>query len=193
VVDSKITKDDTNLAQASASKSRSGGGDDWGMGAFFLGLILIPFSLVWIWKNEKKIVRFHQVIVEAELDVVTDVDIEKIDDALEFRLTHLQGKAHNKAAIQDEDIDYSAADCYRVTRTVEMYQTKETRHEEKDSNDNVTVRYTYADDWYSEPIDSGNFHDHSKKNCNPTNSWPLKSKTTEAKAINLGAYYLSSC
>jgi len=33
------------------------------MGAFFLGLFLIPFSLVWIWKNEKKIVRFHEVIV----------------------------------------------------------------------------------------------------------------------------------
>ena len=32
---------------------------------FFIGLIIIPLSLVCIWKNEKKIVMYHKVIEQA--------------------------------------------------------------------------------------------------------------------------------
>jgi hypothetical protein len=48
-----------------STSSNSSKNDGWGFGSFILGLILIPFSLVLIWKNEKKIVMYHRVILQA--------------------------------------------------------------------------------------------------------------------------------
>jgi hypothetical protein len=167
------------------------GKDDWGIGAFFLGCFLIPFSLVWIWKNEKKIVRFHEVIVQAEESVNKDTKIDAIDDSLEFKLVHMRGKADNKEPIKDETLDYQVENCYRLVRTVEMYQTKETKHEERDDNDNVRTHYTYEDGWFSESISSNSFDNESKRKNNPTNAWPFKSDTKEAKTVKLGEYQLA--
>lgn len=73
-----------------------------------------------------------------------------------------------------------------------MFQTEETRHEERnDDNEVVSVRYTYENVWKSEPISSGGFNDTSKKENNPTNNWPFKSEVKNAPNVNLGAYYLS--
>ena len=39
--------------------------DPWGIGSFFFGCLLIPFSLVLLWKNEKKLVTFAKMNDEA--------------------------------------------------------------------------------------------------------------------------------
>lgn len=38
---------------------------DWGWSSFVVGLFLIPFSLAFIWQNEKKIVKYYKVIKKA--------------------------------------------------------------------------------------------------------------------------------
>lgn len=164
---------------------------DWGIGSFFIGLFLIPFSLVWIWKNEKKIVRFHEVIVNAEKSIKKDVPIAEIDDAKEFDLVHMKGTTNNKEPLKDEDVDYSVDNCYRVTRTVEMYQTKETKTEKRRDDDHVEITYSYEDGWFADHHDSSNYNDHSRANNNPKNTWPFKSSNKEAENVNLGAYFLA--
>jgi len=56
---------------------------------------------------------------------------------LEFKLVHMKGTAENKVTIKDDGIDFSAENCYKVIRTVEMWQWKETKHEKKDNRDRV--------------------------------------------------------
>ena len=56
---------------------------------------------------------------------------------MEFKLVHMKGTAENKVTIKDDGIDFSAENCYRVLRTVEMWQWKETKHEKKDNRDRV--------------------------------------------------------
>lgn len=61
-----------------------------------------------------------------------------------------------------------------------MFQTIEHVHEEK-RGDIVIKTYTYSDGWVDSYIPSGNFHDLSKRNNNPTNQWPFLSATFEAQ------------
>ena len=48
------------LAQKSStsSKKKKFNDDPYGIGSFLLGCLLIPFALVLLWKNEKKVVTF---------------------------------------------------------------------------------------------------------------------------------------
>jgi hypothetical protein len=71
-----------------------------GFGEFFLGLILIPFSLVLIWKNEKKIVMYHRVILQAQT-ACKEVDPKEVKDEHDLDLVHAQGIATNDTKIVD--------------------------------------------------------------------------------------------
>ena len=57
--------------------------DPYGIGGFILGCFLIPFSLVLLWKNERKVVMYTRVIDQGRQEVRT-VDCEKLDDANDF-------------------------------------------------------------------------------------------------------------
>lgn len=132
-------------------------GHDWGWGSFVAGLCLIPFSLALIWQNEKKIVRFHEVIVAAKKEIKPDQDTEKINEGNEKSLVHMIGKARNDEKIVDEALNYSAVNCYRIIRTVEMYQRHETKSEEKQGDRTIT-KYAYSDKWSTMKIDSSHFY-----------------------------------
>ena len=49
---------------------------------------MIPFSIVFLWKNEKKIVTFAKCMDRAEKEVVT-VQAEATNPANNFKLVHL--------------------------------------------------------------------------------------------------------
>ena len=85
-----------------------------------MGLILIPFSIVCIWKNEKKIVNYNKVIVKAK-EALKSVPADKIDDKNDYELVHVSGKSQNDTEIEDHDFGIKAPDSYRLIRTVEMY------------------------------------------------------------------------
>ena len=82
------------------SASGSGGGDDWGIGSFIIGCIMIPFSLVLLWKNEKKQVTYAKVIEEAREECRT-VEADSPNDENDYKLVHCIGEAVNAEEITD--------------------------------------------------------------------------------------------
>ena len=151
---------------------------------------MIPFSLVLIWQNERKIVMYHKVIVQAQASV-KPADADEPQDELDFDLVHVSGVATNLEKIEDVAFGVEATNSYRLVRTVQMYQTKETVTEKKRKN-HTERTYTYHDDWYNHHIPSENFNDASKRSNNPSKPWPFTSLTHDAKSINLGKFVLSS-
>lgn len=152
-----------------------------------MGLILIPFSIVCIWKNEKKIVNYNKVIVKAK-EALKSVPADKIDDKNDYELVHVSGKSQNDTEIEDHDFGIKAPDSYRLIRTVEMYQTKENVKETRRDNNTVVKDYTYTSDWFSHPIDSSGFYAQDRRNDNPKHAWPFKSDCFEASAVWLGEF-----
>jgi hypothetical protein len=117
---------------------------------------LIPFSLALIWQNEKKIVRFHEVIVAAREEIKPDQDPDKVCTENEKALVHMMGTARNDDILVDEALNYSARNCYRIKRTVEMYQRVETKKTVTRGDREVT-EYNYHNEWTDRPINSINF------------------------------------
>ena len=104
----------------STYSSSSGGGDDWGIGSFILGCVMIPFSLVLLWKNEKKLVTYAKVIDEAR-DECRTVEADAPNDENDYKLVHCIGDAVNAEEISDQTFGATCENSYRLVRTVEMY------------------------------------------------------------------------
>jgi hypothetical protein len=91
---------------------------------------MIPLALVCLWNNEKKVVMYHKVIVEAK-QKVKEVDSKEIKDENDFELVACSGSTTNEKDIVDPDLGVVAHNSYRIVRTVEMYQTRETIKERR--------------------------------------------------------------
>ena len=115
----------------SKSSSSSSGGDKFGIGSFFLGCFLIPFSLTLLWKNERKLVMFKKVVSQGREDVKS-VDSEEADSSNEKALVHITGDTVNETELVDQGFGIVAENSYRLKRVVEMRQWTETRHEKED-------------------------------------------------------------
>ena len=70
------------------------------MGAFVLGCMMIPFSLVLLWKNEKKLVTYAKVIDEAKSECRT-IDADSPADENDYKLVHCMGTTENNEEIID--------------------------------------------------------------------------------------------
>ena len=127
---SELADDATYLAQVGAEKpsyyssltssTSNDNGDSWGIGEFILGCFMIPFALVMLWKNEKKVVTFAKCMDQGR-DLVRSADCEDPDDANEFELVHLTGTTVNKLEIVDNEFGITVNNSYRLKRKVEMY------------------------------------------------------------------------
>ena len=93
----------------------------WGTVSFCLGCFLVPFSLTLLWINERKLVSFAKVIVQARSDVQT-VSPTKPSVMLNYELVHATGEAESQQELEDQDFSVTALNAYRLVRTVEMYQ-----------------------------------------------------------------------
>ena len=61
---------------------------------------MIPFSLVLLWKNEKKLVTYAKVMNAARKECVT-VDAAEIDGGNDYNLVHVIGTTENAEDIVD--------------------------------------------------------------------------------------------
>lgn len=122
---------------------------------------------------------------------VREADAFEPSDELDFELVHVSGVATNNDKVEDTAFGVEATDSYRLIRTVQMYQTKETVTERKHDN-RVERKFSYRDDWYNYQIPSENFNDATKRSNNPHKPWPFTSKTHDARCINLGKFILSN-
>ena len=116
--------------------------------------MLIPFALVLLWKNERKVVYFTKTMDEGS-KAVKSVDADDVDDANELELIHISGTTTNTTDLVDEDFGIVAHDSYRLKRKVEMYQWREIV--EAGDSDGGSKKYKYEAAWCEEPIDSRSF------------------------------------
>ena len=86
-----------------------------------LGLILIPFSQVILWKNEGRAVSFSRLFNHARNACIKIDPIQPINEEHEFQLVHMSGKVHNEVNLCDRDFGVVAQDSYRLKRKVEMF------------------------------------------------------------------------
>ena len=149
-----------------------------------MGCTMIPFALVLLWKNEKKVVTFAKCVTEGRKAVKENLDPDDPDDANEFELVHLSGTSENQVEIVDNDFGIVANNSYRLKRRVEMFQWIEVCTETEN-----TKTYDYHMGWSEKKIDSSGFVEHDGHQ-NPKNEWPFESRTHEAQNVTLGKFRL---
>ena len=156
--------------------------DPYGIGSFIFGLILIPFSLALLWKNEKKIVTYAKVIAEARKEcriLKGDIPLDEND----YELVHMTGTTENPDNLTDQSFGATVENSYRLVRSVEMYQWKE-NVSTRERNGNTETTYSYEQGWFDHPISSTNFRERHRQN--PTNQWPFRSDTLTAQNVSIG-------
>ena len=129
--------------------------DETGIGSFIFGCFLIPFALVLIWKNERKVVMYAKCMAKGR-EKVRSVDCNEPDEANDFELVHMSGETVNREEVADPDFGVAVSNAYRLRRKVEMYQWREIV--ERDDSDG-DKKYKYEAAWCEEPIDSSSFKD----------------------------------
>ena len=148
---------------------------------------MIPFSLVLLWKNEKKIVTYAKLIALARKECRTLKDDTPLDEN-DFELVHLTGVTENDEVLTDQSFGATVNNSYRLVRTVEMYQWKENKTE-RTNDGRTTTTYDYERGWFEYPISSAGFYERNKQN--PTNDWPFRSSTITANKVTMGKFKLS--
>lgn len=138
-----------------SSTSTEDASSDLGFVSFFVGTILIPFSLALVWKNEKKLVNFVRTLGAARKEC-RSINIEGPTDEADYKLVHAAGNAINNDEVADKVFGATVENAYRLVRTVEMYQWKETQ-EKRERNGRTETTYWYESGWFSYPIDSSLF------------------------------------
>lgn len=107
--------------KTSTTNTTTSNSDSWGIGEFCFGCVLIPFALVFLWKNEKKIVTYAKCMETAQKEC-TEVNADSADQSNNFKLVHVSGKTENKTDLVDNDFGVTAENSYRLIRSVEMHQ-----------------------------------------------------------------------
>ena len=155
---------------------------------FVLGCILLPYSIVFMVKNEMKIVQMVKLLTQAQtdcktIDNVTDMAIAKDND-----LVCVSGTSFSKNDLFDKEFGVVAEDSYRLKRKVEMYQWQEVKRPGAGGEQDPVC--TNEKVWSEHSIDSSKFHEQGYKN--PTaDKWAFKSKNFVATNVELGNYKLN--
>lgn len=119
-----------------------------GLFAMIIGSILIVVSFPWLWFNERKDVRIAALLKHAR-EVCVDLDPNAApEESKNFKLVYASGETRNEATVLDEEFDVEVENSVKIVRLVEMYQWKESRHQEGRGRHQRTV-YTYNREWCS--------------------------------------------
>ena len=94
--------------------------DPFGFAIMLLGLFLVPFSQVILWKNEQRAVRFAYLLTRAQKACVNGDPTRAKNENMD-KLIHLTGATRNNVNLCDRDFSVVAQDSYRLKRKVEMY------------------------------------------------------------------------
>ena len=103
------------VSSGSVSKSETTGGG--AISSFLSGCILIPFALVLLWKNEKKLVTYAKLLAKAR-KVLKEADPKAPKDEDDYELVHLTGTSTTTDVLLDEAFKIEVSDSYRIKREV---------------------------------------------------------------------------
>ena len=170
----------TDLQTVSESSSS---GDSAISGPVFGSLFFI-FSLILLWYNEKGYVTTCHRLKE-ELLECADLDPYNISTENNGHLVYLKSSTSCDDILKDNQFPaVESFNAIKLLRTVEKYQWKEERHEDKDHH----VHYDYTEIWDEKPHDSAAFHESGRVN---TGRFFCLSEKFVAKEVHIGCYKLS--
>ena len=161
-----------------------------GIKGIFFGLILVIVSGFAIFWNEGRSAETFEGLAEGA-KIVISISGDKIDIANEGKLVHVAAETSTSQPLKDSDFGF-LFEGLKLSRTVEMYQWKETTksetHKKLGGGEEKVTYYTYALEWSSNAINSNNFKN-SADHKNPP--FPaLVSKTYSNQTSKIGAFSL---
>jgi hypothetical protein len=128
--------------------------------AALIGLILVPAAIVLMYWNEGRAVDGIRALDRGAASVV-EVNAAGVDPATNGKLVHVSGVLQAAAPAKDPVFGVTGDGLVRLTRSVEMYQWKETTNSTSQQNvggsKTTQTTYNYQRDWSAQPIDSGHF------------------------------------
>lgn len=170
------------------------------------GLLLFCLSFPVLVTNEGRAVRAARSLDDGP-KAVGGVPIDRVDAKNEGKLVHGVGEASTKETLTDTDFAVSATRALMLTRSVQMYQWIEDKHETSatdaeetedaegaetpetpETPETATMTYTYRKDWDNALNRSGAFKE-PQGHENPA-SMPFADKRLVAKNATVGAFAL---
>lgn len=163
-----------------------------------VGPILFLASFPLLFMNEGCAVHRAQTLAAGRESVV-EVSADKVDNANDKKLVHLTGEATSTETLSDPTFGIAEKNTIKLTRTVEIYQWKETvesKTQKQVGGREVTTRtYHHKKEWVKEPIPSNDFKpdDDGKSQNEIQNVGTLtyQNKEEKAKVVKLGAFTLT--
>ena len=156
------------------------------------GFMLFIVATALLWWNEGRAVKTDKMLNEAEGAYVEMENPNKKDASLDGELVCATALATTEDSLSDKQYGLGAK-AISLTRKVEYYQYVEEANEKKEDKlggkEVTTTTYTYSEEWTSQPIESGKFHDPAYQDKNyvlttvePEEQW--------AETVSFGAYTL---
>lgn len=156
------------------------------------GLVLFLIAFPVLWLNEGRAVKTARALDEGAANVVS-VSPDTVDASNQGKLIHTTAPLTTEGVLADSTFGVSADNLVRMRRVVEMYQWRENRREERQTNvggsETVQTTYTYEQTWSSSAIDSSGFHD-AANHRNP-GAMPYPDEEFRHATGRLGAFEVS--
>ena len=156
------------------------------------GFVLFIVATALLWWNEGRAVKTDKMLNEAEGAYVEMENPNKKDASLDGELVCATALATTEDSLSDKQYGIGAK-AISLTRKVEYYQYVEEANEKKEDKlggkEVTTTTYTYSEEWTSQPIQSGKFHDPAYQNKNYVLT-TVESEEQWAETVSFGAYTL---
>ncbi len=156
--------------------------------AALIGLILVPASIALLYWNEGRAVDAICALGRGAAAIV-EVNLTEVDPQTNGKLVHLSGMMQPTTPARDPNFGVTGDGLLRLSRTVEMYQWKETTSSQSQQSvggsKTTETTYTYQRAWSDQPIASGQF---KVRDGHQNPPMQVRSATFNAGEPKLGAY-----
>ncbi|MCX8503265.1 MAG: TMEM43 family protein [Beijerinckiaceae bacterium] len=159
-------------------------------GGFFLGLFLVPVSIVILFWNEGHFVETYKTLIEGQA-LVIEAPASEILTANEGKLVHVIGDVDVGDGVTDDDLGISTK-AIRLKRIVKIFQWQEHAKSQTEKvmggSDKTVTTYSYDQTWSENLTPSSEFKDKTGHE-NPAHV-DYESLTLEAPEARVGAFSL---
>src|SRR5580658_2521478 len=156
--------------------------------AALIGLLLVPLSIVVLYWNEGRAVDASRALSRGASEIV-EVNATAVDPQANGKLVHLTGTMQPTTPARDPVFGVTGDGVLRLSRSVEMYQWKETSSSQSQQSvggsKTTETTYTYQRVWSAQPIVSTQF---KVRDGHQNPPMQVQSATFDAGQVKLGAF-----